>query len=227
MSTMIASNRIRPVPFLEPLSDEKLVAQAKLGSEPAFTELWSRHGERARNVVWRITRNREDAEDILQEAYLKSYLHLVSFNGESQFSTWLNRIAINAALMLLRKRRNHPEIFFENNDPDSSAPAMDFPDRSESIEAWFFRSECIQQLRMAMQELPSSLRYVFELQNCDELPLEEIARRTGITVAAVKSRLVRARATLRELTTTGRGRKGARRMHRRPKEMSRAALPAC
>jgi RNA polymerase sigma factor (sigma-70 family) len=227
MSSRVANNRIRSVPFLGSLSDEKLVAQAKLGSDQAFTELWSRHGERARSIVWRITRNKEDAEDILQEAYLKSYLHLVSFNGQSQFSTWLNRIAINAALMLLRKRRNHQEVFFESSDPDSGAPVMDFPDRSESVENLFFRSECIQQMRSAIQELPLPLKYVVELQNRDELPLEEIARRTGITVAAVKSRLVRARAALRDLTGQSRSRNGSFQMHRRPKEMNRPAASVC
>jgi RNA polymerase sigma-70 factor, ECF subfamily len=81
-------------------SDDDLVAHAKLGSDQGFTELWSRHGERMRHVNRGIIRNREDAEDILREAYLKSFLHLVSFNGESQFSTWLNRVAISTAPML-------------------------------------------------------------------------------------------------------------------------------
>jgi RNA polymerase sigma factor (sigma-70 family) len=220
MSSAISSNRIRPIPLLKHVSDDNLVAQAKLGCEQAFAELWSRHGERARHVVWRITRNREDADDVLQEAYLKSFLHLVSFNGHSRFSTWLSRIAINVALMLLRKRRNHPEVFIDNSESDPSAPAMDFPDRSENIESRYFRLERMQQLRMAIQKLPPPLRYVVELQNRDELPLEEIAHRTGISVAAVKSRLVRARATLRELTAQPHHRSYLRGLPRRPREMN-------
>jgi RNA polymerase sigma factor (sigma-70 family) len=227
MRTVIPSNRIRPIPLMKQMSDDNLVAQAKLGSEQAFTELWSRHGERVRNVVWRITRNREDAEDVLQEAYLKSFLHLISFNGDSQFSTWLSRIAINVALMLLRKRRNHPEIFIDGSDTDSSAPTMDFPDRSESIESRYHRFECMQQLRQAITQLPPALRYVVELQNRDELPLEEIAHRTGISVAAVKSRLVRARATLRELTAQSRVMRSSRRLRRQPRVLNLTAPTVC
>lgn len=204
MNSTLPSNRIRPIPSMKHVSDNNLVAEARLGSEQAFTELWSRHGERVRVVVWRITHNREDAEDVLQEAYLKSFLHLVSFNGNSQFSTWLNRIAINVALMLLRKRRNHPEVFIDGSESDPSSPATDFPDRSESIESWYFRFERMQQLRMAIRQLSPPLRHVVELRNRDELSLEEIAYRTGISVAAVKARLWRARATLCELTAQGR-----------------------
>lgn len=215
MRSTLPSNRIKSMSMLKHVSDDNLVAQAKLGSEPAFAELWSRHGERVRNVVWRITGNREDAEDVLQEAYLKSFLHLVTFNGDSQFSTWFSRIAINVALMLLRKRRNHPEVFIDNSEAESPAAAIDFPDRSESIETRYLRFESMQQLRSAIQQLPPQLKYVVELQNRDELPLEEIAHRTGISVAAVKSRLVRARATLREMTSQGRVRKSARKLHGR------------
>jgi RNA polymerase sigma factor (sigma-70 family) len=220
MRSALPSNRIRPIPVMRQMSDNNLVAQAKLGSEQAFTELWSRHGERVRNVVWRITRNREDAEDVLQEAYLKSFLHLVTFNGDSQFSTWLSRIAINVALMLLRKRRNHPEVFIDSSDSESAVPVMDFPDRSESIESRYCRHESMQQLRSAIEQLPPPLRYVVELQNRDELPLEEIAHRTGISVAAVKSRLVRARATLRELTAPGRVVKSSRHLYRRARGLN-------
>lgn len=199
MNSAIPSNRIRPIPLLKHVSDNNLVAQAKLGNEHAFTELWSRHGERVRRVVWRITHNREDAEDVLQESYLKSFLHLVSFNGNSQFSTWLTRIAINAALVLLRKRRGHPEVFIDKSKTDPSAPAKDFPDRSESLESLYLHFERMQRLRMAIQQLSPQLRCVVELQNRDELRLEEIAQRTGISIAGVKVRLWRARARLREL----------------------------
>jgi RNA polymerase sigma-70 factor, ECF subfamily len=227
MRSTVPSNRVRPTPFLERQSDENLVAQAKLGSEQAFTELWSRHGERVRSVIWRIIRNREDVEDILQEAYLKSFLHLVSFNGESQFSTWLSRIGINLALMLLRKRRNHPEVFIEGPDSDSTTLVMDFPDRAESVEVRCLRAERVFQLRMAIEQLPPKLKYLVELQNRDELPLEEIANRMGISLSAVKSRLVRARAALRELTAQPRSRKSSCRWRGRPREMNRPSVPVC
>jgi RNA polymerase sigma factor (sigma-70 family) len=220
MSSIFPSNRISSSYFLGHLSDENLVSQAKLGSEQAFSELWSRHGERVRNIVWRIIRNREDAEDLLQEVYLKSFLHLISFKGDSLFSTWLSRIGINLALMLLRKRRNHPEVFMENADSDQPVPIMEFPDHSESIETSYFRMESIRQLRLAIQQLPPNLRCVVELQNRNELPLVEIAHRTGISVAAVKARLVRARATLRELTLQEKTRMASKRLRRRTNELN-------
>jgi RNA polymerase sigma factor (sigma-70 family) len=218
MPSLFASNLINPVHCLQHMSDENLVTDAKLGSEDAFTELWSRHGGRARNLIWRIIRNREDAEDILQEAYLKTFLHLVTFKGESQFSTWLNRIAMNTALMLLRKRRNHPEVCIESSDSDPSSPVIEFSDRSEGIETWLLHCERIQQLRRAIQQLPSHFRLIVELRNRDELPLEEIARRTGISVAAIKSRLSRARAALRQSTSQELRRHRSRRLLKRPNE---------
>jgi RNA polymerase sigma factor (sigma-70 family) len=215
MSGNSQSIRIRSISFLRHVSDDNLVAQAKLGSEEAFIELWSRHGGRTRAVVGRIIRNREDAEDILQETYLKSFRHLIAFNGQSQFATWLTRIAINLALMLLRKRRNHPEILIESSDSDLPVSIMDFPDCSESAESRYFHAERLHQLRRAIQQLPPELRKVVELQNSDELPLKEIAHRTGVSVVAVKSRLVRARNKLREMTSQERLRKATGRLRRR------------
>jgi RNA polymerase sigma factor (sigma-70 family) len=218
VSPLPASNRIRPASFLGHLSDEALVLQAKLGSEHAFIELWSRHGERVRILVWRIIRHREDVEDVLQEVYLKSFTRLGSFNGDALFSTWLSRIGINLALMLLRKRRNRPEVFIESADSDSPLSIMEAPDRQESIELSYFRAERIQTLRQAIQRLPPQLRNVVELQNRDELPLREIARITGLSLPAVKARLVRARRALRKLTSHGCSRKP---LQRRRRESSR------
>jgi len=203
MSPFPASNRIRSASLLRHVSDETLVLQARLGSAHAFTELWSRHGERVRALVWRIIRNREDVEDVLQEVYLKSFTRLDSFKGDALFSTWLSRIGINLALMVLRKRRNHPEILLESGNPDSAFSIMEAPDRVESIELSYFRAERIQKLRQAIQQLPHKLRDLVELQNRDELPLGEIARITGLSLPAVKGRLVRARRALRELTLQG------------------------
>lgn len=184
------------------LCEDDLITLARAGSEQAFTELVSRHGERTRRIVSRIIRNREDAEDILQETYMKLFLHLASFNGKSQFSTWLSRIAINSALMLLRKRRSHPEHSMDSFDSDQSAMIMDIPDYSESAEAHLLHSERRHKLRSAVQRLPHPLRHIVELRNCD-LPLVEIAQRTGLSVAALKARLYRARMTLRKLTAHG------------------------
>jgi RNA polymerase sigma factor (sigma-70 family) len=145
MRSIPPSTQVPQGAVLKHPSDELLVSQAKLGDERAFTELWSRHGKKAHSIIWRIVRNRDDAEDILQEVYVKSFLHLVSFNGESRFSTWLSRIAINAALMLLRKRRTHPEAFISGSESSHSAQVIDFADRSENAEMSYLRAERLHQ----------------------------------------------------------------------------------
>lgn len=192
------------------LSDEALVAQAKLGCEEALTELWGRHGELARTIAWRITRNREDAEDVLQETYISCFRHLDQFKGESQFSTWMSRIATNSALMLLRKRRNHRQVSIEGDEGEAFTPQIDVPDLSDSIEARCIRSEHIEHLRNAMQRLPIRLRQVIELQQRDGLPMEQITRITGMSMSALKSRLFRARKALRESTIALRTQRGSR-----------------
>ena len=211
---------------MEHLCDEDLVAHAKLGSEQALTELWNRHGGRVRSVVMRIIRNREDVEDVLQETYLKSFLHLISFNGDSKFSTWLVSIAINMALMLLRKRKRSREVFYEGSESDAPLFAMNYPDRSESLESLYSRWECSQYLWIAIQQLPPHLKYVVELQNRDEVPLAEIAHRTGSSVGAVKARLVRARAALKDLTSHSRIREAPQPSHRWSKQPKRHAPSA-
>jgi len=223
MSAFPASNRIPSISFLRHLSDDALVLQAKLGSEHAFIELWNRHGERVRSLVWRIIRNREDVEDLLQEVYLNSFLHLGSFNGDALFSTWLSRIGINLALMLLRKRRNHPEVFMESADSDLSISIMNLPYQQDGPEASYYRAERMEALRLAIQQLPPQLRNVVELQNRDELPLREIVRITGLSLPAVKARLVRARMALRELASPGSIRKVPQRRHRTPGQLKHSA----
>ena len=89
-------------------SDEVLVSATQNGEKLAFVELWNRHSTKTLKTVLRITRNREDAEDALQESFLKAFVHLNSFDGRSKFSTWLTRIAINSALMILRRKRSFP-----------------------------------------------------------------------------------------------------------------------
>jgi RNA polymerase sigma-70 factor (ECF subfamily) len=92
--------------FLAAATDEVLVTAAKLGNRVAFAELWERHSNKALKIAYRITRNREDAEDVIQDAWTKAYVHLKSFDGKARFSTWLTRIAINTALMTLRRKRS-------------------------------------------------------------------------------------------------------------------------
>jgi Sigma-70 region 2 len=99
------------VKFVTPTpTDEVLVAAAKLGDHPAFLELWTRHSSRAFKTIYRITGNRDDAEDAIQDAWMKAYLHLNTFDGRAKFSTWFTRIAINSSLTILRRKRAHTPL---------------------------------------------------------------------------------------------------------------------
>ncbi len=191
------SNNPRHISHLQNLSDEMLVADAKRGNKLALVELWSRHGNVARSALWRITGNIEDTEDVLQETYLKSFLHIKQFDGRSKFSTWLMRIAINSALMLLRKRRSRPEVSFESSDKALPSRQLEFLDHSVDIESGYVRLERADQLRKAVLDLRPSLRHVVEIQQRDEATITQVAESAGLSVSATKSRLLRALTALR------------------------------
>jgi RNA polymerase sigma-70 factor (ECF subfamily) len=108
MDTCGSQDRIS-VRFPPATSDEGLVAVAKLGDRSAFAELWKRHSRTAFTKVYQITKNRADTEDVIQDAWIKAFIHLNAFDGRAKFSTWLTRIAINSAIMSLRRRRSRPE----------------------------------------------------------------------------------------------------------------------
>jgi RNA polymerase sigma-70 factor (ECF subfamily) len=175
-------------------SEEHLVDRAKGGDELALVELWARHGKTARSAIWRITNSYEDTEDLLQETFMKSHLHLNQFDERSKFSTWLIRIAINSAFMLIRKRRRRREVLLTSYD--SADRIADFVDESENIEVSYLRAERVGRLRVAVCGLKPSLRQVVELRHELDLSVEEIADKTGLSIPAVKARLVRARVVL-------------------------------
>jgi RNA polymerase sigma factor (sigma-70 family) len=180
------------------ISDERLVAVAKMGDGTVFDELCRRHAERMFRVAHRIIRHREDAEDAVQESFLSAYVHLNTFDGRARFSTWLNRIAINAALMKMRKNRLSREIPLENTtealDPRSNYELKDFSPNPEEICG---KEEQEAALRDAIGKLRPSLRRVVELHQLQECSMDETAKILGISVAAAKARLFHARTALR------------------------------
>ena len=180
-------------------SDEELVQSARSGSKTAFVELWRRHSSTVFRAAYRIVKNREDAEDLAQETFLKAFANLQSFNGASKFSTWLVRIGVNAALGELRRRRSRPEASFEGLNNDDSQWHWEIPDKAIDIEADLLRSEMIDWMNMAIGRLNPSLRTVVEMQQRHEYSHTEIALLANLSVPAVKSRLSRARRALREL----------------------------
>jgi RNA polymerase sigma factor (sigma-70 family) len=177
--------------------DEVLVANAKLGDERAWTELWRRHSRVTHRILLRMTGNREDAEDALQEAFLKSFVHLKSFDGRSKFSTWLVRIATNTGLTQLRKKRRRPEVFFSGCADTFSDSLEVLRDDSVDVETRFVLRERKELLRAAVERLRPSLRFVIELRHKHECSIEQIAEMTGLSIPAIKTRLHRARYELR------------------------------
>jgi RNA polymerase sigma factor (sigma-70 family) len=171
------------------MSDEALVAGAKMGHGTVFEELHKRHGERMFRVAHRITRHREDAHDAVQESFLSAYVHLKKFDERARFSTWLTRIAINTALMKIRKNRSLREVGVED--------AVELPDPVPNPEEIFAKTERKIALRGAIAKLRPTLRKVVELYDLQECSLHETAETLGISVSAAKGRLFHARAALR------------------------------
>src|SRR6266436_1747418 len=180
-------------------AEEELVAAAKSGDEGAFETLFKRHQRRMLAFARRYTRVREDAEDVVQQTFQKAFIHLNKFQGKSSFSTWLTRIAINEALMLLRRGRALREIpVDDSNDHGVPASAMEIPDASPDPETSYMRRERVQILSETLGNLRRGMRKAIELRELAELSTEETARRMGVSVAAVKGRLFHARKKLRE-----------------------------
>jgi RNA polymerase sigma-70 factor (ECF subfamily) len=173
-------------------SDESLVSSAKAGMHPAFAELCRRHSNRTLRVIQRITQSKEDTEDVLQESLLKVFTHLNAFDRRSKFSTWLTRIAINSALMFLPKKRSHPESSFDAD----VLPHLQRPDPALDPERNLLARERDLKLREAVQRLPPLLRDTIEIRYSQELSMIEVAERTRASIAATKTRLVRARKSL-------------------------------
>ena len=182
---------------LKAVSDERLVAVAKMGHGAAFDELYKRHAERMFRTTHRITRNREDAEDALQECFLNAFLHLRSFDGRSRFSTWLTRIAMNAALMKLRKNRGARDLpLVELAEASELRPEQRLADPAPNPEECYAKSEREAILRDEIAKLRPTIRKAVEIQLQDSSSYET-AEILGLSLTAVKAQLFHARTALR------------------------------
>jgi RNA polymerase sigma-70 factor (ECF subfamily) len=180
------------------LSEEALIASARAGSNHAFGELVRRHSHRVYGMSFKILKNREDAEDNLQNVFCKAYGKIRQFEGNSQFSTWLVRIAINEALMTLRKRRSADAA--ESADADRSmdddrGPKVESRDLHADPERQYLTKELAAK---AFDALSPELRYTFILQKGEGWTSQEVAKALDITAETVKSRIFRARVRLRQ-----------------------------
>ncbi len=179
--------------------DLDLVHASKRGDVAAFEELVKRYDRKLLRIAQHLTHNREDAEDVVQEAFLKAFQHLGQFQENSKFSTWLIRITLNQGLMKLRKRRPMREVSIDNDfqSEENNLP-IDVADWAPNPEELYRAAELREILRKTLQELGPGLRVVFVLRDIEGLSLEQTAEALELSVAAVKARSWRARLQLRE-----------------------------
>jgi RNA polymerase sigma-70 factor (ECF subfamily) len=178
-------------------SDGALVAAVKRGDSQAFEELVLRHEPKVLAVAQRITKNREDAEDVAQESFHKAYLHLDAFQEKSRFSTWLTRIAMNEAFMLLRRKRGFHEVLPESPDDEVKSGAEAFVDQRPNPEESCWQRERKQLLTQAINRLAPKIRRTILLRDIEERSVEEAAQILGASIGAVKARIFQGRRKLR------------------------------
>ena len=181
--------------------DSTLVAATKNGESQAFEFLVKRYEARTFSVAFRITRNREDAQDVVQQTFCKAFVHLDSFQEKSSFSTWLTRIVINEGLMCLRRNRSRKEISLDDgkSEPEELFP-VEILDRGKSPAEIYEERENEHILCEAMNQLSAEFRTVVRLQ-LEERTARETAEILGLGIGTLKARLFRARQKLRLLLT--------------------------
>ena len=179
--------------------DLALVHACKSGNAAAFEELVKRYDTKLFRIAQHITHNREDAQDAVQEAFLKVFRKLTQFQENSKFSTWLTRITVNESLMKLRKQRHNKEFSIDNNfESEDHSLTSELADWTRNPEELYRGFELRNILRSELQELQPGLRVVFVLRDIEGLSTEETAEVLESTPVAVKARLWRARLKLRE-----------------------------
>jgi RNA polymerase sigma-70 factor, ECF subfamily len=182
----------------DPAGERTLVVAAKNGDEQAFETLFKRYERRTFAVVLRYTRVVEDAEDIVQQSFYKAFVHLCQFQGESSFSTWLTRIAINEALMFLRSIGAVRKVSIDDILDAGSADSLGIPDSNADPETRCSQREEVRILSKAVRNLRPRLRTTIVLSELRELSTSETARRMGLSVATVKARRFRGKRELRQ-----------------------------
>jgi RNA polymerase sigma-70 factor (ECF subfamily) len=178
------------------MNEASLVAGAKCGETGALDALYHAHAPRLLRTAHQITRNHEDAEDAVQDSFLNALRYLKSFDGRSTFSTWLTRIGINSALMILRKKCKSREISAYGSTKDE--PMWEVSDSGPNPEARYAQRERDRLLRSAVHSLRPRIRRALELHAFHDNSLEETALQLGISVSAAKARVFRAKAVLRK-----------------------------
>jgi RNA polymerase sigma-70 factor (ECF subfamily) len=180
-------------------NEAALVAEAQAGNSNAFAALMGQYESHVYRLALNITQNAQDAEDTLQDAFLKAYTHLGEFRGDSRFSTWLVRIATNEALTRIRQRRPEAQVSSAEcagAEEEVSRP-REIKDDNDNPEEHYSKTEMLEILSDAIESLDVSLRMVFVLRDIQSFSTEDTGKLLGLSEAAVKTRLMRARLKLR------------------------------
>jgi len=157
-------------------------------------EIWRMHASQLLRLTLRITRNREDAEDALQDSFLRAHIYLRRFDGRSHIATWLTRIAINSALMILRKRVTARQVSIDDPAVSAAAPF----DLSPNPEQQYAQLEQKAKVSQHLAALRTSLRQALELRTTEQRSIKQIAEKMGLSLSATKSRIFHAKAALRK-----------------------------
>lgn len=192
----MSSPQVTESRILSTHNERILVSCAKAGNHEAFIELCESSSRHAFNAIYRILKNREDSDDVLQETLLRAFLHINEFHGDSSFATWLTRIGINSALMFIRRRRFRHVSIDQPNERAESSHEWVKTDPSLSPEQQVLEGEAVWRLHTAISRLPRTVRSVVEICHMREEPLKETAASLGISLPAAKSRLFRAKRML-------------------------------
>jgi RNA polymerase sigma-70 factor (ECF subfamily) len=196
--TEIAAARGTSMSIFTEWDEQNVVARAKSRSNATFEQLVKHYERRVFRLAQNITRNNEDAEDVVQNAFIKAFQNLASFRGDSRFYTWLVRITVNEALMKIRRRPRQKEVSIEDSkETDDSSVPLEIEDWGPNPEQRYSKQELQQILTTTINELKPGYRTVFQLRDVDGLSTEETAQTLALSVSAVKTRLLRARMTLR------------------------------
>lgn len=195
-------------PQFPELTDEALVDRAQSGDNTAFAELIRRHQPACMKLATSILRNHDDAEDEVQNACWKAFQHLDQFQKDARFSTWLTRIVVNQCLMRLRQHKRARLFYMDDVQIGEEVGTLELPATGPTPEEELGRTEVAQVLNREIRRIPPLLRTVVLLRDVQRLPMPDVAAKLGISVAAAKSRLLRARAELRERMSKHEGRNG-------------------
>src|ERR1700678_2480544 len=191
------------------IDEAEQIEKARSGDARAFSDLIGKYERKIFRLAQHITQNREDAEDVLQETFLKAYEHLDQFQGNSKFYTWIVRIAVNQALMKLRKRRSDRAVSLDEQiDTGEDTVVREIAAWDPDPEQRYSREELHTIMPSVIDELAPIYRTVFTLRDVDGLSTEETSEALDLSVPAVKSRLLRARLQLRDKLTRFFKRKG-------------------